>query len=283
MAKKGKTKGPISAEMLRARPDLLVGSPAFEAIAQDVVYNQPSLKPDCEFKHLGTLITYDTATLITRVEVSVLVKPADFPTLTRALDPRNWPRIGPEFFPFAYKVEEDAGGQTKFDGDTPRLDLAFQDKYPRGGINWEGCFYEVFRFNWNETAVSEFRNLLHVDYAMNAAAETVTMTFWLSRCLESTMWFDRLRGGIDVDEGETRAEPWDPVSKGRRDRYSTGLRSGWWKVTGSKRLRFTDRTDTNIGMERPFDLGQALNYLTPALVAMFLEVAVKEGSCVKIV
>jgi hypothetical protein len=263
---------------LLTQPALVVGSAAFEAVAQNVV-NTLAIGADCEFEHLGTAITYETSTLVTRVEVTFLVAPTDFGALSRALDPRNWPAISPDFFPQAYKVEL-LNGRPVFDGDTPKRDPVIDHAHPNGGVSWAGHFYEVYQWNWNETTLSAFRNLLHVSYAVGT--DTVKMAFSLSRSLESTMGFDRLGGGIDVDDGGTDAIPWDKNGKRPWTPSASSPVPTWWKVTCSKRLRFTDRTDSSIGIERPFDMGQILNYLTPALVAMFLEVAVKEGACVRI-
>jgi hypothetical protein len=258
--------------------NLLVGSAYFEAAAQNYVYSKLQAEGGCSILHKATVVAYDTKTLVTKVTVSVLVKPDSFKTLSASLDPRSWPVIGPDFFPQAYKVETDSDGDCVFAGDTPKPDPYLENTI-KGEVPWRGPFYEVFRWNPNQSTASEFCNLLWIDFRKDAVAKTVTMDFRLHRSLESTVYWSRLGGGIDIDDGTTTAVPWDQ----QHDREDLSGNPTWWKVTGSKRLRFTDRTHDTIGIERPYDLGRALNYLTPALVTMFLELAMKEGACRKVV
>jgi hypothetical protein len=210
--------------------------------------HQVLLGTTCRRGTPDTDVDYDVTTLVSTATVQIQVE-RQFSELAKVMDPVSWEKLGPDYFAHSYRAKDNGKVLCK-DG------LPERDDTGAVGETWQGVLFEQFQWNWNEATLCEFRNLLNIDYKVTPN-KTITLRYSLSESIDSTVGYDVQKGGIDVDSGTATAE--------------RSGNSGPWLVTAQKRLRFTDRTPGSVGLEVPFDLGKALNYLAPSMVGIFLD------------
>jgi hypothetical protein len=197
------------------------------------------------------VIRQDSASLITQVTVTALVRCDDFSTLVRSSDPQCW------------SLASDVMAETRYVKDCYGLKPAPL----REGQGYKSG--EPPPYRWLEERVnvpsgidgpteSSFHNVLRID-RFNVANEkdrrTVTVKFSLARSVDSTVLWDTRAGGILVDQGYIRVRQ---------------LAGDTWRITSHKTLLFSDRTP-NMNTSGWFNLGQMLNLLTPAALSWWLE------------
>lgn len=237
---------------------LFLDSRGYGAAVHQVLFGQ------CRKTTTDTDVDFDVNTLVSTATVQIVVE-RPFADLAQVMDPRSWEALGPDYFRHSYKARQTATGKIRYIGDEPEPDPAGKTTPP--GTTWQGVLFEQFQWNWNEATLSEFRNLLNIDYEAVQDRE-ITLKYNLSQSIDSTVGYDVQQGGIDVDSGTATARP-------------SGTPNSWL-VTASKSIRFTDRTPGNIGLEVPFDLGMALNFIAPSILGIFLDRCVYLAVCTNV-
>lgn len=199
----------------------------------------------------ASVIRQDSASMITRVTVTALVRCEDFSALVRSADPQCW------------SLASDVMAETRYVKDCYDLTPA---PLP-AGQGYKSSQPPPYR--WLEERVnvpsgiegpteSSFHNVLRIDrftVVPKGDRRTVMVNFSLARSVDSTVLWDTRSGGIVVDQG------YIVVSQ---------LAGDTWRITSHKTLLFSDRTP-NINTSGWFNLGQMLNVLTPAALSWWLE------------
>jgi hypothetical protein len=240
--------------------NLLLDSQAYSAAVHTALLTTaPDTGPACTCEETRRDVDFDVDTLVSKATVEAYVT-RDLNELAVVMDPVSWAKLGPDYFAASYKVKTDINGEVQYVDGLPQEDAHTP------GESWNGILYEVFQWNWNEAMLCQFRNLLNIDFQVTDSG--ISMQYSLSDSLDSLVGLDVQGGGIDVDSGQSGA-CFDPTVQK-------------FFVTATKSLRFTDRTPGNVGLEEPFDLGQALNYTAPPVLEVFLDKAVTIGVCAKL-
>jgi hypothetical protein len=192
---------------------------------------------------VSSSIRQDTFTLVTVATVTTIVQ-GSFTALRQAVDPRSWP------------VWSDVVRSTAYVDDAFALNLL--DPQPEVGADdgtWR-LLTEQAVVSWgvDPDQQGSFDNVLNSRYTAQDSPEAVDLEFRLARSIRSRLLWDRRRGGILVDQGYIKVRRLTP------DR---------WRVTSRKVLQFSDRTPDAPGGS--YDLGQTVNYLTPAALSWWVE------------
>ncbi|APR87076.1 hypothetical protein A7982_12425 [Minicystis rosea] len=202
-------------------------------------------------KELVTQSNLDIRTMQTTVEVATEGS-GDFQRLAEWMDPRSW-QSSP-FWIASRKVIE-VGGRFVPDPHQPPL-----------GQSWEGYFYEYIRWAVNESVISAFQCYLDVDFQVDAVRRRVELSFSLHSCAGSMLLARIAEGGVEIDSGGSTAAPIGrPRSPGR------------YEVSSLKRIRYSDRLTRSTPNQGGDGAGQTLNYMAPAVVALWMNDLVYES------
>jgi hypothetical protein len=187
-----------------------------------------------------TIARFDAPTLVTTVQTTAVIENATdelWARLVAGADPQTW---------------DDAatGTDNDFFKKSERLDYVAKGTDARDG--WTGRLHEVFEWNWNPDNSASYENILDID--LTIGAREVTMTYALSECIATDLLVVRQPGGLDVDDGHyklTRSKDGSKID-----------------VSAEKNIRYTE---PEIG---PDGFVMLMNYLTPALLAIWLDQAI---------
>jgi hypothetical protein len=201
----------------------------------------PTIQP------VASVARQDAGTLTTAATATTLVQ-GDLDTLGRAIDPRSWP------------LSSDVIQTTGYVGDAFALDPLPVEQLPPIGKGWDGSrlLEETAAISWRRDAGQQawFHNVLRIDrFSVDHGLGTIDLEFSLSRSIGSRVLWDARAGGILLDEGYLKVRP---------------LGGNCWRVTGSKTLKFGDRTP-RAGGPVWSGLGQLLNLVAPAALIRWLE------------
>jgi hypothetical protein len=189
----------------------------------------------------------DLDSAVTTVVVRLKVKDTDerkwFKIFREYADPVNWKDTAGEFFAGSEPIE--------------------RQFYPDDG-GWKGTFREIATWTQNALTMSEFRNVLDIDFRTiefkgNPAA---ILRYALIETQESQVGGETERGGLDVDDGYMIAY------------FDGGPKTVLVEVM--KKLRFTDRKGPTLpgGM----NMGQLLNFVAPSFVGQWLDNMIYESA-----
>lgn len=167
--------------------------------------------------------------------------------LAKLVDPRRWSEVTPAFAA-SYQVEQDRTGVPQYEGRNPKA------APPSRSASWRGLLFEDVVIPVNRSTSSRYRNLLSIDLAYKGRG--LNADFSLYDSLSSQILVVEMPGGVDVDSGHVSAKP---------------LSGGWTRYEVVKHLRYSDLTPRDASPEGPWDYGQTLNYLAPALLSSFIE------------
>jgi hypothetical protein len=196
---------------------------------------------------VAAVVRQDAGTLTTTAIATTVVQ-GELDALGRTIDPRSWPRSS--------EVVQTA----RLVGDAFALDPLPAEQIPAIGRGWEGdrLLEETAAISWGRDASQQawFHNVLRIDrFSVDHRLATIDLEFSLSRSIGSRVLWDKRAGGILLDEGSVRVRP---------------LAEHGWRVTGTKTLRFADRTPSALGPGW-LGLGRVLNLLAPAALLQWLE------------
>ena len=267
------TRDAVAAELTRSIPKkftpcnvgVLLDSRGYSTAVHNVLSNNVLGGPACSQKNADTDVDFDVNTLVSTATTTIEVQ-RHFADLAKIMDPRGWRELGPDYFAHSYKAKEVNGTVQYKDDGNPEPDVGTTAPI---GTDWSGVLFEQFEWNWNDLSLSQFRNLLRIKFEVDhtQGAEHLHLEYSLIQCLDSMVGYDEQDGGLDVDSGFA-----DVIGIG-------GSAPPTWQVTAQKKLRFTDRTPGNVGLEVPVDLGMALNFLAPAMIGIFLDRSVSLAVC----
>lgn len=245
----------------------LIGAEATKAIAASVAnVDDPSrgLVMECAYQVLATLLpaaaesapaapvttsSLDIRTMTTTVGVTT-EGTGDFQRLAEWMDPRSW-RSSP-FWLASYKAIR-VGGRFVPDPNQPPL-----------GRSWKGYFYEYVQWAFNESVVSAFQCYLDVAYEVDVERRRIDLGFSLYTCAGS-MLLERIAvGGVEVDSGRSTARPLDEA--------------GRFRISARKCIRYSDLVTRSTPNQGGDGAGQTLNYMAPAVVALWMNDLVYEST-----
>jgi hypothetical protein len=192
-----------------------------------------------------TSSSIDVDTMATTVRV-VSFYEGRFEDLAKKIDPRSW--AASPFWVAATKVIREDG---RFVPDT---------KGPELGKSWSGLFYESVWWSMDATTYSAFQNYLDVDFEVTAP-DTIALSFSLYACRGSMVLARIAPGGVEIDSGFTTVEPDGAPHRDGTRRF---------KVVAQKKLRFADMASRSTPNQGPDGAGQFLNYMSPAVVAVWM-------------
>ncbi|PTL78757.1 hypothetical protein DAT35_37455 [Vitiosangium sp. GDMCC 1.1324] len=199
--------------------------------------------------------TLDLLSLVTTVDIPSEVI-CDFGILARMLDPRSW---GPSlFWPEVFQEELAPNGQEFTRDITNRTAI---------GTSWEGFLFENVEWNWNTNRAASFQNHLRIKYAVDTHARAIRLDFALYACAGSQIFVIVQNGGLNVDSGFQCVQSL-PSPPGSRFRLRT-----------VKNIRYSDLLDRRIPNEGPAGNGQALSYLAPAIVGLWMNQLLQSLEC----
>jgi len=220
-----------------------------QATADDVVRRAYAVldgqPPDARAAALGRPVTrshLDVRTMMTTAQVTT-DGAGTFERLARFMDPRSW-RTSP-FWLAADKVIR-VDGRFVRDPDPPPL-----------GASWKGYLYEYVSWAFNESVISAFQCYLEIDFAALAEEQRIDLRFSLFSAAGSMLLARIAEGGVDVDSGCSTAVP----LPGDGDRYL---------IQTEKRIRYDDLLTRSTPNQGPPGAGQELNYMAPAIVALWM-------------
>jgi hypothetical protein len=194
---------------------------------------------------VSSVIRQDSRTLTTTATVTTLVR-GDFDVLRRAVDPQGW------------ALASDVISRARYISDPFTLSPLAEPPEPGSGSGARMLLEEDATMSWgaNGDRQNSFHNVLRIDqHWVNEQRRDIEVRFSLSRSIRSRVMWDERAGGIVVNDGYLKV------------RHVVDDR---WRVTSRKRLRFSDRTPYRHGLGWR-DLGQALNFLTPAALSWWME------------
>jgi hypothetical protein len=186
----------------------------------------------------------DVRTLVTTAHVATEGE-GSFKRLARFMDPRSW-RTSP-FWLAADKVIE-VDGRFVRDPNPPPL-----------GKSWKGYFYEYVSWAFNTSVVSAFQCFLDVDFQVDEEARRIEMRFSLYRAAGSMLLARVAQGGVNVDSGYSKADP-----------LSGNAERGSYRIQTQKSIRYDDLLTRSTPNQGPPGVGQELNYMAPAVVALWM-------------
>ena len=191
-----------------------------------------------------SIVSQDSDDLVVSATVTTIVT-APFERLRAAVDPPNWARHS-DIVTRSYYIRDPFDTQP-----IENTDMAAEAT----GLGRPRFLYERARIAWGSHAdqTATFDQVLNV--TMTDRPDSVDVTYSLCRSIKSSVLWDRRAGGMLVDQGFITINP-------------AGKNS--WRVTMRKEVQFSDRPYTGTG-QGPSDLGQILNYLTPAMLTWWLE------------
>lgn len=196
-----------------------------------------------------TTSNLDIRTMTTTVGVTTSGT-GDFQRLAEWMDPRSW-RASP-FWLASYKAIK-VGNRFVPDPDQPPI-----------GRSWKGYFYEYVQWAHNESVVSAFQCYLDVAYGVDFERRRIDLGFSLYTCAGS-MLLERIAvGGVEVDSGRSAATPLDDA--------------GCFRISALKRIRYSDLVTRSTPNQGGDGAGQTLNYMAPAVVALWMDDLVYEST-----
>lgn len=201
--------------------------------------------------------TLNLASLVTTVDIPSQSN-CDFAFLARALDPRSW-SVSP-FWPESYRVQisTDGRGFTRATEITPQI-----------GESWNGYLFEHVEFNWNLGNIAAFENFLDIQFVVDPAQRQLRLDFALFSCESSQFYaLEFPRKGIDVDSGFQCVAPLPPGQQGPPLRIRT-----------VKNIRYADFLDRTTPDQGPAGAGQALRYVAPAVVGLWMNELISRLYC----
>ncbi len=211
--------------------------------------------PGVQVLPAASITVQDTDTLVTSVTVTTLVSQQPFDELRLAMDPQFWSQCSDAFRSTRYVV-----GPFDLTPLKPPPVPGDPGPVPR-------MLEENVQLLWGREgeAGGSCRNVLRLDRLdFDAAARTIDVSFALARSVESRLLWDVRAGGVLLDEGYSVARGVDGHER-------------LWRVTAHKTLLWSDRLPAATGSGREF--GQALNYLSPAVMTWWLETQLASHTC----
>lgn len=201
---------------------------------------------------VSSVISQESGSLVTTATVTTVVQ-GDYETLRRALDPQHWAEES-QVVTRAVLVDDMFVRTPNPPGNGEAWSRPDEVVAPR-------LLEEDASLQWGEGGGrAEFNNVLRIERQWaDDEKKDLEVRFCLARSISSRVLWDARPGGIAVDEGYLKAR-----------RLSGEAQETRWRVTSRKRLLFSDRTPRAGGWGW-VDVGQALNYLTPAALAWWLE------------
>lgn len=199
----------------------------------------------------------DLRSLVTTVDIPS-TSDCDFGTLARRLDPRSW---GPSlFWPEVFREKLAPNGRELI------RDLEATEPI---GTSWEGFLFEHVEWNWNTHRISSVQNHLRIKYDVKPGDQTIRLDYSLHACAGSQLFALVLNGGVDVDSG------FQSVQK----LPSPGPRGERFELRTVKNVRFSDVLDRRFPNQGPTGAGQALSYLAPAIVGLWMNALLQNLKC----
>jgi hypothetical protein len=245
----------------RSRPSAPTTAPPPQASPQQS--SKPKLVTKAEVADVQTCFTEEAVQPIppppeSTLNLTSLVTTVDIPSqsncefafLARALDPRSW-SLSP-FWPESYRVQSSNGsGFTRAQEVTPQI-----------GESWNGYLFEHVEFNWNLDNIAAFENFLDIRFVVDRAQQQLRLDFALYSC-ESSLFYalEFPRKGIDVDSGFQCVAPLPPAP---------GQKGPLFRVRTVKNIRYADFLDRTTPDQGPAGAGQALRYVAPAVVGLWM-------------
>ncbi|MFL5345411.1 MAG: hypothetical protein ACJ8AT_11485 [Hyalangium sp.] len=203
--------------------------------------------------------TLNLSSLVTTVDIPSKSY-CSFDFLARALDPRSWSRS--PFWPASYQVERSKDG------------LSFSEATgttSQRGESWKGYLFEHVEFNWNLANIAAFKNYLDIRYEVDPEKQQLRLDFALYSCEGSQ--FSALqypKRGIEVDCGFQCVAPL-PASAGQEDAP--------FRIRTVKNIRYADFLDRSTPDQGPVGAGQALRYVAPAVVGLWMNELIRRLYC----
>lgn len=199
----------------------------------------------------------DLRSLVTTVDIPS-TSDCDFETLARRLDPRSW---GPSlFWPEVFREKLAPNGRELV------RDLEATEPI---GTSWEGFLFEHVEWNWNTHRVSSVRNHLRIKYDVKPGEQTIRLDYSLHACEGSQLFALVRNGGVDVDSGFQSVQKL-PAPGPRGERF---------ELRTVKNVRFSDLLDRRFPNQGPAGAGQALSYLAPAIVGLWMNALLQNLKC----
>ena len=191
-----------------------------------------------------SIISQDSDGLVVSATVTTIVK-APFARLRAAVDPQNW-ALHSDIVTRSDYIRDPFDTQP-----IQNTDLAAEATE----LGRPRFLYERARIAWGKHAdqTATFDQVLNV--TTTDGPDSVDVTYSLCRSIKSSVLWDRRAGGMLVNQGFITINP-------------AGNNS--WRVTMRKEVQFSDRPYPGSG-QGPSDLGQVLNFLTPAMLTWWLE------------
>jgi hypothetical protein len=193
----------------------------------------------------ASITVQETDTLMTHVTVSALVSHLPFERLRVALDPRSWRDD-------VFRTTRFVRGPFDLEPLDPPPPLGDPGPAPR-------MFEESVVLLWGreDEEGGSCRNVLRMSRLdFDATRARIDVEFELCRSVSSRLLWDVRAGGLLADAGYSLARDVCAVP-------------GLWRVTTHKTLLWSNRLPYASGAGH--DFGEALNYLSPALVCWWLE------------
>lgn len=205
--------------------------------------------------------TLNLSSLVTTVDIPSKSY-CSFEFLARALDPRSW-SLSP-FWPESYQVERSTDGRS-FAEATGTLS--------QRGESWKGYLFEHVEFNWNLGTIAAFQNFLDIRFEVVPEKQQLRLDFALYSCEGSQ--FSMLQypnRGIEVDCGFQCVAPLPASSSGPPDAP--------FRIRTVKNIRYADFLDRTTPDQGPAGAGQALRYVAPAVVGLWMNELIRRLYCI---
>ena len=256
------------------------------------------------------VVDFDPSTNVSTSRVAVAVNSAAGEKLWERLDPTSWGEGSKGAFQtYMTKSSPGANGIVPSHTDPKKADPPrVRDQ---ASARKKGPMFEHLCLSVDGVTPWEVKNILDIDYEVSD--QEICLKYGLEQSIVTNTAMDTIEGGIDIDRGHCFAYPASRLddARGSLERLSPGMprwlasidwwlekvaaeaknaegrkdeggARGAWIVHAEKQLRFTDRTPGNIGLEGAFDTGQLINYLTPAILKMFMNEMVVVGVCQRV-
>jgi hypothetical protein len=213
------------------------------AITIDTIHSQTGqIFPILYHEHAAWVdIDSSVTTVVVRMKLGEAGTQDWFRLFSKYADPEHWKQTAPEFF---------AGSR------------AAKDAKRRDNGSWSGKFHEIATWTQDSIAMSEFHNVLDIDFHLFHDKPATTLRYTLIESIYSRVAGETEDGGLDVDDGYMIAY------------YDKGTNSVLVEVL--KKIRFTDRQSPTL--PGGANIGQLLNFVAPSFVGLWLDRLVYEGA-----
>ncbi|MCP3144098.1 hypothetical protein [Pyxidicoccus xibeiensis] len=196
---------------------------------------------------------FDPETLTTRVTVTATTAISDMDELRDLVEPQNWTRS--MFWEESYRVKRSGFGFIPVSNDSAH--------------SWQSYLYEHVVWNWNDVALSRFKNYLRVNFKTEKLG--IFMRFGLHSCWRSRLLGVELPGGIDADNGYLNAIRTPVALPPKREASARAqLPPPGFTVVTSKVLRFSEVAERSTPFQGVPGTGMLLSLLTPALLTLWM-------------